>query len=454
MHPHSAAEAAALASAHYGVYANLVLMSGPENIGSISGTGLDFLLGYNPLVSARISADLDQPVMSAEFRLNLGKGSKNLSPLMNVGAKQFGRSILDPGQYLNLYTKCVANAPLPFSAAWNAIPYRPCFTGRIDSADPAEDDNDVVVVRCRDIYADLLDTWIEPGPAGGWPLPGGIIQAHLFNMLDLVDRSTRSNPLDPTSGTEFSKRHVAITGAPTLGILPYNQQPGSTLQSMRDAVLQSGWDLRGKYGSFGVGQDGFALTCYEPNRTLLNPYVITPSRYISLRGLEKSRMEVRNVIEVTPAGPDRTPIKQVDETSVLRYGRRYLGISEDATSNIITVAQALALNNAIMLDLREPKVGGLVTMRFHPFIEINDVVQLNANQVHHDTNLVVAVSGFEHTLTTNEDGSTEELTTLRTRATPAAANKEWRDKQSPKMQYTGTGPPNFRAAQGARYTEL
>lgn len=466
MHNHSQAEIDVLASRHYGIYADLQVLATwggspydvaagpgpfPQNPGgltqgTVNGYPLSDFTGYDPFLSARISADLDQPVQSAEFRVRLGSGTKNLSPLVSTGPRWpdsaiAGRPLLDAGQFVRLMVKCVEKGAAPGSALYNAIPWRPCFMGFVDAVDPAEEEG-VLVIRCRDVFAVLLDLWIEPSPVtGGWLMPGLGIADWLPALRAIASGSFFNNT--DTINDEWGP--MTTVGSSTLFIQPGTVQPGPVLPLMRDYVLQSGWDLRGKWGSGSFGDDIFVLTNYEPNRALANPLTIGPSRYYGISGLSKSLTEVRSVVEVTPANPPRTPIKRYDPVSWTAYGRRYLGIGEDHTSQILDPIQAGALCDAILSDVSQPKIGGIVTRPLHPFIEINDVISLTANDVHHDADMILAISGYDHTL----DASGHGESVIRTRDIPAAASKEWRQKQDPKMKYFLSGPPTGRAAEGA-----
>lgn len=436
MHPHSQMEEEAIQSEHYGIELQLYVDQVPQ------GTAIDMesYLGSPVTLSATITADLEQPVIAGDIRLHLGKDATNLSPYMSTGARAFDRPLFDPGLYVSLYARCVglnAGSPDPES-----YPFRPIFVGRIDAADPTVGE-DVLELQCRDVFADVLDTWIEPS-LEGWTTTDGMADEVLLELLSIADASgnVTSGGLSDTPFGVIGSVPLLIPSFPVGGI--------STLLLMRETGLQSGWDLRGRFGTPPFGPDRYVLTYYPPDRALSGaPSILGPNRYLGIRRMPKSRDEVRNVVEVTPSDPPRTPIKLLDEVSIAKYSRRYLGVSEDVSSHIQTPDQTLALGRAILSDTKEPKIMAEIETRFLPFVEINDFYILDANNVHHDEDLPLAISGFTHTLTEDGDGTT----TLRTRDLPAAANSEWRRGEA-KKQYISTEPPTGMAARGARWSRV
>lgn len=305
--------------------------------------------------------------------------------------------------------------PLPASTVTQAseIPWRPCFTGVIDSANPASDDKDVLVVKCRDVYADVLDAWIEPSRLMAWEMPEENIDTLLQDLMDLSPATAGSPP-----GIQFS-----MIGVPNMLVPAYFQDPGSVLLAMRTAGLQNGWDLRGRWGTPPYSADQYVLTYYEPDRAgAEGSTAIFPNRYYALHGLDKSRDEVRNVVWVKPSDPPRDVVEKISQGSIDKYRRKFMMVSEDVISLIRTPEQADALATAILSDTSEPKVMAEIEMRFMPFIEINDTLEIWPNGVHHDAIFRMAISGFTHTFAENGDVTS----VIRTRNAPAAANEEWR----------------------------
>jgi hypothetical protein len=329
------------------------------------------------------------------------------------------------------------------------MPWRPIFVGIIDSADPASDRDDVLEVQARDLFADVLDTWIEPQPDGsGWPIGDNTIEVVLEELLQLADESAG---IAPDSGL-YARTKFTVIGSPgsILFIPPDIQEAGSTLLAMREKGLQAGWDLRGRFGTPPFDTDDFVLTYYEPDRDRVGARsFIGPDAYFELRAFAKSREGVRNVIKVTPALPPRTPFKIENPTSIGKYGRLYFDVSEDITSLILHPDQAQHLAIAISNDLGEPKAALEIETRLLPFVEVNDLFELAPNLVHHDVPLLLSVSGYTHTF--HEDGNG--TTVLRLRDAPLAAHSEWRRGEA-KMQYIAPSQPAGGAKDGARWSQV
>lgn len=331
------------------------------------------------------------------------------------------------------------------------LPWRPFFSGRIDRANPDADAGELTL-DLRDVMCDVLDTWMEPTINAGFTLPeseivellGGLLGSMAFLLGYPVSRVDLNNSPWP----------FVTIGDPNMHVTGFTVDPGPTLLLLREIGLLNGWDLRGRWGTSEQGPDTYVLTYYEPDRGLTGfQYMLPIDRQYALRALTKDRSEVRNVVEVTPASiavndADRVPVKVSDALSILKYGRAYLGISEDAKSRIRTVAQATVLANAILSDTKEPKVMADVETPFLPFVEINDVIKLPANGLQHDTDLVVSVSGYTHTIT--PEGA---VTVLRTRDLPAAANREWRALPQ-KMEFFSSRNPSGDAPEGAEWTVI
>ena len=340
--------------------------------------------------------------------------------------------------------------PLPHSVfdTRENVPWRPFYVGRIDRADPAAGGGSVLDLKCRDMYADVLDAQIRPPPGESsivinteTQTEGGNIEALLTTLFNSWD--------NPGLGHKF-----AVIGEPGMDVPPYRQQPMSALMAMREAGLQNGWDLRPRFGTAPYGEDVSVLTYYQPYRGLEAPASETldlyPDEYFEVPSIGLSRDEVRNMWRVTPSDPPRTPVEVEDFNSIIKYGPRWASISEDATSLVRTPEQAQALGNALLSDTKSPKVMAEIVTRFWPWVEVNDPVSLQSNAVHLDRAMTLAISGYGHTLLPNGDGKT----TLRTRDNAAAANREWRKaSRAPKMHYVSADLPSGTAAPGARWTK-
>jgi hypothetical protein len=391
-------------------------------------------LGYDPFLSGTIEADLEQPLVQGQFTFELGAGTKSLSPYVARGVVAGGRPLLDPGRYLLAKARTVGR--YPGAPVASLMPWRAIFAGRIDTADPGGDDS-TLVLSCRDWFSDWMDLWIEPQESTGVAIIEGGGSDSIFAQLIALFTAGWVGP--------FGAPLVMGAGSGTLYVPSYTQEPGSGLLALREVALLDGSDLRGRFNS----ADQWVLTYTTPDRQLIGSQVtFGPGRQLGFRGLAKSRDEVRNRVSVTPADPPRDPQVAEDMASQAKYGKKFLGVAEDAASRIRTPAQAAALATAILLDTKEPKVTAVVDLNFQPLVEINDVFRFMANDVQTDADLVLAVSGYTHNFA--DDGTV--VTTLKTRDLPAAANARWR-REAPKMFYSSVYPPSGFAANGARWVQ-
>jgi hypothetical protein len=438
MRVRSAAEDTVLASDDYYTEKKIVIGEVPA--------GLDYdlarYISEDVLLSGTVTADLENPLVVADLKLSLGLGTQNLSPYITGGLWVNGRPLFDPGRYLTMFTRTVGRylGALPAYA----MPWRPMFSGRIDTADPGGE-VDTLGLVARDWYSDWMDIQIEPQDGlGSWQIDGfnettqtgGDPSSIFAQLLDLALQDW----IGPTGqGT------ITIVGDPGIAIPTYMQDPGSLLLALRSVALLNGWDMRGRWNAL----DQWVLTHSQPDRSLSGPQLIFgPRRQYAFQGLAKSRDEVRNRVAVTPADPPRTPVIVEDKASQDQYGKKYLGVAEDQASRIKTPAQALALALAILADTKQPKIMAVADLNYQPLIEINDVLRFPADNILHDGDLIVAVSGYTHTF--GEDGSV--VTRVTTRDLPAAANAYWR-REEPKMSYSSFDPPSGFAAEGARWTQ-
>jgi len=324
----------------------------------------------------------------------------------------------------------------------DSVPWRPFFIGRIDDALPESGNPEVLVLRCRDVCSTVLDGQVIP------PTGRGGIEFDAATIEDLlVDIYARR-------GADAAHLPFTVVGTPNLATPTTRIEAGtSVLLAMREKGLQAGFDLRGRFGPTGYGEDEFVLTYYDPDRggSGTSPLPLPPSRYFRLGGMGKSRADVRNWVEVIPALERDRVVRVLDQDSINKYGLSPVFISEDYASLILTNAQATALANAILSDLKEPKADAEVETRFFPWVEVNDRFALPPDWSLHDLSMTLAVTGYVHVIP--EIGVAK--TTLRTRAAPAAASGEWRHAgRRPKMDFTATTRPRGSAPEGSLWHQV
>lgn len=226
---------------------------------------------------------------------------------------------------------------------------------------------------------------------------------------------------------------VAVTvntpgGSPGWLIKWFLQQRQSVWDGVRALADQIGWDLRYQFDS---GSGTFKLNLWTPNRSKTTPdRTFAASQKIHVQGLAVDISKIRNAVEVVfsasgSADPSGNPLRIsigaiTDPTSIAKYGRRYMLIAEGSTSNIDTTAEATAMANAALSDLKEPTAETQVELPYFPFVELGDLYRFSPDAVYSDANLDLAVVGYQHTLTA--DGIT---TTLTCRGKPSTGCDRW-----------------------------
>lgn len=192
--------------------------------------------------------------------------------------------------------------------------------------------------------------------------------------------------------------------SPGWQILPYKQDRTSVFDAIRALATQIGWDLRMKWDS---GTSTFKLTFYDPNRSKTTPdYTFDSDDYEQLSDVSLDKQDVRNVVQViygnrsslAPLGQSkRTVLTVSDATSVAKYGRLFMEIAEEATSNIDSSAEATTLANAALADMKEPTVSHTADLAFgFPYAELNDLFRFTANGRHYSSDQDLACVAVAH----------------------------------------------------------
>jgi hypothetical protein len=161
-------------------------------------------------------------------------------------------------------------------------------------------------------------------------------------------------------------------------------QPGQ-LEALRALAIQIGWDVRWKYDTAGAA---WKLTLWQPTRTgaaVSNTF--TASQYSEISEARIDIADVRNVVKVIywdRATTTRLALTlaatDLADTSITTYGRRFMEISEAATSNIDSSVEATTLATACLRDLMNPVLNLSVVLPFgYPWAEPGDYYTFQAN---------------------------------------------------------------------------
>lgn len=213
---------------------------------------------------------------------------------------------------------------------------------------------------------------------------------------------------------------------------PWKQEREPILEAMRKVAQLIGWDLRPRYDSGGT----YRFQLYRPDRAASSPVrTFAPASYLDVSSLDIGIEDVRNVVRVVygdsaDLGSDgKTPKRKyrqaVDTASVAAYGRRFMEIAEEATSQIDTAAEADALVAAALADLATPYAALEVEALVFPWVQLGDLYRFSANQVHFDSDQDLAVVGYSHEAQLGDDGEQTFRTSLTCRGKPSGGSDRW-----------------------------
>lgn len=341
-------------------------------------TDIDSSAGGPWLLGAEWGEDVDSPGQTATIQLRATNDRNQLSPLATA-ARQTGT--------LALYRAVtIETAILPYGATvatWTEV-----FRGQVDAIDWA---SDPLTLTCRDQIATLQDRFIELAPNAYSSGVGTAIETILQELLD------------DTLGVGIITLYTPTS--PGWNITQFQTSAQSLYDQLTLLTSQIGWTLRYKWDS---GTSAFRLTFAEPDRTNTSSMrTFGPSEILAWELLSLAIDDIRNAISVTfgdaatldaSGQPTPTVVSAEDAASIAAYGRRWMGITEDATSNIDTSTEAQAMADACLSDLHEPLANASVTLPFFHAVELGDRYTLSADNFHLDTSDVFAVIGYRHTV--------------------------------------------------------
>lgn len=416
----STAQEAVLSAPQYAVRSRVYVENSDGYYRSLSS-----LQGYDWVDDVEWDEDIDQPTAQLRVRLFRDVYQMSLAPLMedsmlNLDAAASYAALLDLGRDIVVLTETAAiqsregrNMPIlmgedtPNDYAENT-PNDPEFSGLYELAFRGETDEidwggERITVVARDLGGKLMDTFIEDensyGSAAGTAVEG--------EMQDILD--------DNDTGVNMS-----VPASPSWAITSWVQRKEPVLEALRRLAFQIGWDVRYKWRA---SPPGYALTLYEPDRTKVTPdRTLSASQYYDVTRLAMNRAGIRNVVRViyTDADEGRKAVERSNATSINKYGRRFMEIVEVASWQIDTSTEATAMADGALYDLKEPKMDQEVVMPYFFPVELGDLYRFSANGLHYSTAQDLAVIGFRHHLSRDE-----QRTTLIVRGSPAGAYKQW-----------------------------
>jgi hypothetical protein len=215
--------------------------------------------------------------------------------------------------------------------------------------------------------------------------------------------------------------------SPGWTIYPYVQERSSVMDALKVLSNQIGWRL---CFIWNAGASAYRLTLFSPNRSAaVADKTLTVSEEVGCASLGIDVFSIRNAVRViygdaSSRDPDGLPVRIVcdvsDPASIAKYGRRFMELREGDVSNIDSFAEATTLANAVLADLKEPTIGLDVTCPVDPFLEVGDMVQMNADGIRFSSALLLAVEKLR--LSFSEGVAKTQLTL---RGQPVAQRQGW-----------------------------
>jgi hypothetical protein len=353
------------------------------------------------IMGATITASVDLATIEGTITFERGIGSLSLSPYIGGSFFNVGIPCLHPGNVVTLWCAIVPQGATPAFSDWRTL-----LDGRIDQVN-VNAGPDTVSVRFRDAGGLLLNQWIEaPNPYGSeaGTLAEDVIQDILADSLGAFPQV---GIISPGADSGFMIRQ-------------YMQERMPVLEAVRRIAQQIGWEVR-HYPRLGQG----TLAFQDPGRNREPQFTIHPDLYLGVNKLEVSDDDVRNVWRIGyPGAPGEPPslfVTVEDAASIAQYGRRFAEIVEDRSSNIDTLEEATTMATLALADTKDPLADFGIDLLPCPFVELNDVYTFAANGVHHDSDQVWSVAGYNHDF---KDGSGR--TQIFTRGKPIAAYRDYR----------------------------
>ena len=339
-------------------------------------------LGHDWVRSAEWGEDVDSPGMTATVEIARAYHGLSVAPFRTLGRPNTGGVLLREGRAMRIEIAVFPRGMEPDSSDWVEV-----FAGVIQTVESAADPIRLTARGKEDL---LQSTYIED-PAQYSDFTSG-------EALETVMQSIMDDYL-PTTVT----LHVPVS--PSWQILAFTTEVHSVWDELDKLVGQIGWCLRYLYDD---GATEWRLTLYEPDRAGgASVWTFPPSQWFDMTLLSTDLSTIRNAVSVTYGdasnpGADGQPTPETvtaeDPTSTTEYGRRWLGITLDATTNIDSTFEANTLASAVVSDLAWPMAAVEVELSFCHFLQLGDTVTLSADHIRIDEDQEMAVVGYRSSI--------------------------------------------------------
>ncbi len=452
--------------------------------------------GFNPVDSLTISEAVDGQHRTLDLTLKREEDEWSVAGLRtDVSANLLSGSyspLLELNRQIKVEIAITPQDTEPVSGDWLLV-----FHGRIDAIDDAS--GETVTVEARDLGGAVQDTFIETERAYGLAATGlrvfepsggatggtyvlnelvvptsGKLNGHYYRV-STAGTSASTEPVWPTGGgatvasgsavftevgsTTSSQAAEAVMQAilndnglsavtlvtpvsPSWQIKPYLQSRQAVFDAIREIANTIGWDVRYRWYP---DLASFSLVFFEPDRTKTTPDItLDADDYVAVGSFKRDLEQVRNAVRVVyndsaardPAGfPKRKVLEVSDATSITKYGRRFMEIAEDSTSQIDTSTEATTLANNALADLKEPLVAMGADAYLLPHVEVGDLVRFAGNNVHMTADQDLACIEVRHSLQGDGSGGYTCRTALTCAGKPSIAQRRWLDKSAGDTRY-------------------
>jgi hypothetical protein len=405
-----------ISTAHQAVYAAAVNARGVfvkveiDRTGSGGWVDLTNLNGFDWVQSVDYGSSVDAVNADANVQLHRNFEDLSLSPFMTNSLLNGGGTLLQAGRDIRIST-----ATMPLDTPPSAGDFTVVLTGTLDRVSLG----DTITLRCRDQGGLLQDRFIETikeyGDDGGSKQVEDVMQDILDDVFgaSVIDLYS----VNGTGGTPWN-----AGDSPGWAIRKYEQQRQPVMDALKVLSNQIGYDLRYRYQQ---NTGDIQLVMQQPDRaasTALRTFAV--DEYI-IQSLEQSRENVRNVVRVVytdSAGRRQSTdlAAGTDAASVAKYGRRYMEIAEEASSQIDTSTEANKLRDGALNDLKEPNALVNATVPYFMEAELGDYYQLDADGVYFDTANKFGLLGLRHRMSGGEGWTTFQL-----EGQPKSQKKRW-----------------------------
>jgi hypothetical protein len=267
----------------------------------------------------------------------------------------------------------------------------------------------LVELDCRDLAAELADTWYtKPNTIGSFPVYD-LVAAEIV-LISL---------LSPDTKLHFS---VPAFPDPDVVVTPFKYDIESGIGPIVRVADVIGWDIRMRWDD---SLQAFSLTLRDPGRDKTDAdWTFGASNYYKFSQFRLDRTPIRNDVTVW-YGPSvsRASVNAVDLESVRRYGRRSMIDQESSDGPIQDAPSAQALANLIVGDISDPFADAIVEMPYFWPADLHDLISFPANNVHSDEEQKLSIVAYHHQLDGGEQGKSRSQFTVRGK--PAGSYYRW-----------------------------